>query len=166
MAYTLFFEKPRFKFSSSHFTIFSAETAETLHGHNYAVRAQLSFDALQEDTELAVDFNVVKKILGELCDQLDEKVLIPEQSRFLQLHKNHNSVAATFNKSTYSFPAEAVELLPLKNITTESLARFFCKKIESSIPNWPRQPSRVEIRIDETQGQGASYCWVAPRKLA
>ena len=90
MSYTLFFEKPRFKFSSSHFTIFDGETAETLHGHNYHVKLKLSFADVDPKTELALDFNVVKKELTKICDELDEKVLIPEDSPYLTIHKNQN----------------------------------------------------------------------------
>jgi len=155
--FTLFFEKPRFKFSASHFTIFSKDQAEALHGHNYQVQIQIAFKEIQKDTELAVDFNVVKKEIKILCDSLDEKVLIPTTSPFLEIKKSEDSLSVTHSQWTYSFPKKSVVLLPLSNITSESLCRYFSLNIADKTKAWPTHPLFIEARVDETLGQGSSY---------
>ena len=49
MPFQVSLSKERFKFSSTHFTIFNDSEAECLHGHNYLVSVDLGFKSLAED---------------------------------------------------------------------------------------------------------------------
>ena len=155
MPYSLFLKKQNFKFSSSHFTIFNKDAAEGLHGHNYQVALRAEFAEVQEDTDLAVDFNPIKKSVRALCENLDEKILIPKNSPYLKIteslnYKNHLEVH--FNDRHYCFPEAEVHLLDATNITSESLARVFHKSLQQEIT-----AKTFSITIFETAGQAATY---------
>ncbi|NJB68448.1 6-pyruvoyltetrahydropterin/6-carboxytetrahydropterin synthase [Desulfobaculum xiamenense] len=44
---------------------------ERMHGHNFNVEAQVEGDTLTPDTELLIDFKVLKTMLGEILGGLD-----------------------------------------------------------------------------------------------
>ncbi len=155
MPYSLYLKKQNFKFSSSHFTIFSKNTAEGLHGHNYQVAVRAQFAEIQKDTAMAVDFNVIKKAVRALCEELDEKILIPQTSPYLKIsdsphYKNHCEVQ--FNDRHYCFPKNEVVLINASNITSESLAFDFYQKLKKSL-----SLEKFSITVFETAGQAATY---------
>ncbi|MBY0385633.1 6-carboxytetrahydropterin synthase [bacterium] len=155
MAYTLLLKKENFKFSSSHFTIFSKSTAEHLHGHNYQVSIKVLFEKINTETEMAVDFNLIKKEVRQICEQMDEKILLPKKSKFLNIiesphYKNHTEVH--FNERRYCFPNNEIYYIEANNVTSEALARVIYKKLEKHIKG-----SRFSVTIFETAGQAAQY---------
>ena len=155
MPYALFLKKQNFKFSSSHFTIFSETKAEYLHGHNYQVAVKVMLDEVDKSTEMAVDFNVVKKAVRAVCDQMDEKILLPNKSSFLKItesphYKKHTEVR--FQDRIYCFPSNEIFYVDANNITSESLARFIHQQLAKVLSF-----KNVTVTVYETAGQAASY---------
>ena len=68
-------EKDYLKFSAAHFLIFPDGTAERLHGHNYKVYVDLHTEL--DEHGLVVNFKEIKPLVRQLCDELDEHLLIP-----------------------------------------------------------------------------------------
>src|SRR4051812_36676618 len=134
MGYVIHLGKESFKFSCTHFTIFGATRGERLHGHNYQVRCSIEVNQIDPKLGMAFDFNVVKPVIKNLCDSLDERILIPTQSPYLELSElGSQQLKVVFNKKEYVFPIEDVRKLPIVNITSEELARFFCKALKTEI---------------------------------
>ncbi len=157
MAFRIRLAKENFKFSCSHFTIFSQDAAEALHGHNYYVSAEFGVTELDPRLGMAFDFNLLKPLVRELADRLDEKVLIPSNSPFLKIESKAESVRVSFGKKNYEFPASDVLLLDVVNITAEELARTFASEVASAIKKNARaelkKVTSVSIGIEETRGQ-------------
>ncbi|MBX9768585.1 MAG: 6-carboxytetrahydropterin synthase, partial [Bdellovibrionales bacterium] len=126
--------KESFKFSGSHFTIFSKTSAERLHGHNYYVRVRVEVMELDPKLGMAFDFNVLKPHVRDLCDELDERVLIPDESPYLKLKKSKKEIEVQFQDKRYVFPLSDCKLLPVANITTEELSRLFCERLKKKLP--------------------------------
>ena len=63
-------------FASAHFITFAGHRCEPLHGHNYRVAVALE-GALDEESWYVVDFSELKRIMRQLCDEIDHKVLLP-----------------------------------------------------------------------------------------
>jgi 6-pyruvoyltetrahydropterin/6-carboxytetrahydropterin synthase len=148
--------KETFKFSCSHFTILAADKAERLHGHNYQLRADLEVSELNPQLGLAFDFNAVKPHIVRFCDSLDERILLPLNSPYLQIERGTQSVDVRFGKKHYVFPNEDALCLPLVNITSEELARFAGQKLAadlSLLPHW----TSLQLHIEETRGQSVSF---------
>jgi 6-pyruvoyltetrahydropterin/6-carboxytetrahydropterin synthase len=65
----------RSEFSAGHALRRCGGKCETLHGHNFSVEMVVEGSSLQEDTELLVDFKVLKTRLNRALEDLDHSVL-------------------------------------------------------------------------------------------
>lgn len=153
--------KENFKFSCSHFTIFGPDRAESLHGHNYYVTVELSLSGLDPELGMAFDFNLVKPILRSIADELDERVLLPEKSKFLKLKLEGAQVSVRFGEKSYSFPSSDSAILPVVNITSEELARYFANEFVARIRK-TQSPGlklirKLSVGVEETRGQIVFY---------
>lgn len=152
--WTLVLEKEDFKFSSAHFTLFGPEEAELLHGHNYRVKVELAGSEL-DDEGLLVSFEKVKGAIRELCRWLDDKTLVPQHSRHLQLKTEGASVEIIFAGRRYVLPAEDVLLLPLANTSIELLAQLLWQKLAPHLD--ARRVESLSVEVAETAGQSCVY---------
>jgi 6-pyruvoyltetrahydropterin/6-carboxytetrahydropterin synthase len=146
--------KEDFKFSVAHFTLFGAAKAETLHGHNYRVSLEVEGEELDE-AGLIVEADLLKRRLRELCSELDDRVLLPERSPWLEIRADVGSVECRFGERVYRFPAAEVVLLPLVNTSMELLARWAWRAVASDVAS-PRL-LRLALEIEETSGQSCRY---------
>lgn len=158
MAYLIHLEKESFKFSGTHFTIFGPTSAERMHGHNYHVKVSVFAKEIQKDLGMPFDFNLIKPNIKKLCDELDEYILIAENSPYLQVQVNESHIITTFNTKTYHLPKEDVRLLPLVNTTAEELARYFYERLAQTetIANLMGQ-IELRVTVEETAGQAVTY---------
>ncbi|MCM2282694.1 MAG: 6-carboxytetrahydropterin synthase [Bdellovibrionaceae bacterium] len=160
MAYRIELEKENFKFSSSHFTIFGEGQAERLHGHNYYASCEIWIDSVDPKLGLAFDFNLVKPMIREITASLDEYVLIPSSSPYLQVESVGASVRVRFAAKEYVFPSEDTRLLPVVNITSEELARHITEELVARLKAMPGTAHRireVQVGVQESRGQTVFY---------
>lgn len=169
--YVLKIAKEYFKFSSAHFTIFNDSELECLHGHNY--RASLVIECRDIANGFVIEFRQAKKIVKTLCDELDEKVLIPADAPFLSIAKEQEQFQIRFNGAgfvkDYRLPCEDVEILPMDNITVECLSRYMCESFVKKLMNLYDDAEKrdcfyqslisVSFEVEETPGQSAAYVW-------
>lgn len=141
-------------FNSGHFTIFSQTDREDLHGHTFYVKALI--DSPVDNTGLAFDYNLVKVRLKALCDQIDEKILLPEHSPFLDLSKADGYLIATFANERMPFLPRDVITLPVSNITVEELAPWFLEALLEEKTIADLNLPRVEVSVSSGPGQWAS----------
>ena len=154
--------KQDFKFSVAHFTIFGAETAEPLHGHNYRLALEVE-GASVDDLGLLADCDRLKRAARAACAALDDRMLVPEASAHLAIGKSGGrhggngpaTVAVGFGEREYRFPEGEVLLLPLANVTMELLARWAWERIAKVARGGLVQTLTVEI--EETPGQMCRY---------
>ena len=156
MSFIFRLKKETFKFSCTHFTIFGATEGERMHGHNYHVQFDLHFEDISKTDGLAVDFNLIKPIMKQLSDELDEHILIAKDSPFTEIGEDEKQIHLTFNNKFYSLPKEDVQILPVLNISSEELARYMAKQFLLKCPTGIGL-QRVETTIEETRGQGVTY---------
>ena len=152
--WSLKLSKESFKFSGAHFTTFSKESAETLHGHNYYVSVSLK-NCIKLNHGLIVDLNEPKKKIKALLETLDEKVLIAQKNPFTNLKEDGNNVVLSFNEKTYSFPKEDCALLTVENITIEELSGYIGNELKPFFETYPVKSFSVEVA--ETRGQSCVY---------
>lgn len=79
-------ESPKMKFSAGHFTIFSNNSRENLHGHNFKVKCYIETSI--EKNGMAFDYNIFKNKLIAICNQLDEIILLPKKSPHIRLEES------------------------------------------------------------------------------
>lgn len=170
--YRIHLAKETFKFSSTHFTLFSSTDAERLHGHNYHVAVDCELSSLGP-MAMGFDFNSLKPIVKETADLWDERVLLPKHSPFVKIQeealRGKPHVTIDFQDRSYRFPSDDVAILETENITSEELARLFALRL---VAGWKKAPNQdptlkervraLHVSIEETRGQAATYSITQP----
>lgn len=155
MPFQVNLSKERFKFSSTHFTIFNDSEAECLHGHNYMVSVDLDFKTLAEDTGLSAEFGHLKSKIDDICAELDERVLLPASSPFLAIAEQGENYEVRFANKFYSFPMEDCVLLDVVNVSSECLAKWFYGRLSDKFIAIGLED--LSVTIEETNGQAVTY---------
>lgn len=155
MPFQVSLSKERFKFSSTHFTIFNDSEAECLHGHNYQVSVDLDFRSLAEDTGLSAEFSHLKSKIDDICEELDERVLLPGNSPFLDIGETSTNVEVKFGHKFYSFPSEDCLILDIVNVSSECLSKWFHGRLAKDLHAIGLEG--FSVTIEETNGQAVTY---------
>jgi 6-pyruvoyltetrahydropterin/6-carboxytetrahydropterin synthase len=145
-------------FSSGHFTIFSQTQRENLHGHNFSVHAIIE-SQINEKLGMTFDYQVYKKVIKQLCDSLDETILLPTLSPYLAIEQDKQYVYAHFNGEKLCFLHRDVKLMPLHNITSEELSYWFLNSLLDEYVLPEHAVESIEIKISTSPGQSASSFW-------
>lgn len=160
-SYRVSIRKEALKFSSAHMTVFPDGTKESLHGHNY--RTEISLDLAEASLEKMLPFATLKRALRGICEQWDEKLLLAARCPFLSLRTEGvaaDEIEFWLCGRHYVLPRAEVELLPVTNITTETLAAEACARLLTALGSTFAQDygvRRLELRIDEITGQGVAF---------
>lgn len=150
-------------FSAAHFTIFSAERRENLHGHDFSVAATAT--APLGDDGLCFDYSALKRPLRALCDTLDEAMLLPLRSPHLQVcEAPGDRVTARFADERLTFLKRDVRLLPVRNITVEELAAWFVERLVADAAVLALPIETLNVRVSSGPGQWAGVEWKRPRE--
>lgn len=154
---TIEISKDYLHFNSAHFTIFSATEREDLHGHTFYVRAYVTSPV--DANGLAFDYNILKTKIRSLCDELDEKVLLPERSPHLELTREGDYLVACYGHERLPFLPRDVRTLPVRNITVEELAPWFLDRLAGDSEVRAQNIVSLELQVSSGPGQ-----WAAARR--
>jgi 6-pyruvoyltetrahydropterin/6-carboxytetrahydropterin synthase len=145
-------------FASAHFITFAGHRCEPLHGHNYRVGVVLE-GALDEESWYVLDFSELKRIMRQLCDEIDHKVLLPLRNAKLDVRRSDGAVTVAYEgKQKYVFPAEDCVLLDIPNTTVEMLAQYLASRVRDAIRDLGvRTLTAIELEVEENFGQSATY---------
>ncbi len=158
--YCVRLKKEDFTFCAAHFITFGDNICEPLHGHNYRVSAEIAGPLDQH--HYVVDFIALRDTLKELTRQLDHRVLLPTAHPAIAVAIEGAEVTARFEARRWVFPASDCVLLPVANTTAELLARHLGEQLRANLSQGGKFPfTRLEIAVDECQGQWGVYCWQA-----
>jgi 6-pyruvoyltetrahydropterin/6-carboxytetrahydropterin synthase len=139
------------KFSACHL-LPGHERCGRLHGHTYAVHVKLEGE--KNEMGYIADFYDVKKIMKEIIDELDHRVLIPLRNKRVKVRREKGSVRLTVDAKEYMFPEEDVALLDLPAVTAEHLAEYILEKAAPRISK-AGMLNALSIGLFEGVGQGA-----------
>ena len=158
--------KENFKFSAAHFLIFPDGSAERLHGHNYRVFVEI--EAELSRFGLVIDFKMVKPVVREICDRLDEHWLVPGEHPVLRWSEREDGIVEVrYEDRYYAAPREDVIVLPINNTSSENLAAFFGRELKRLLEE--RFPdvavAAMRVAVEETSGQRGVYTYASePRR--
>lgn len=161
-------ERPQYKFSAAHMTVFADGSKERLHGHNYQLAAELFLHEVA--LPVMCDFSILKDGLKAVCAGLNERTLVALYNPFLQVVTEDGPYAPApirhlrlrHRDGDYLLPAADVALLPIDNVTAERLAEH-CHGLlaEYLLLHLPPAVKAVlgelEVGVYELPGQGARY---------
>lgn len=154
---TIEISKEYLHFAAAHFTLFSDTERENLHGHNFQVT--LDAEAAIADDGLTFDYNILKKALKQMCDDLDEQVIMPAQSPHLQIESDGTYTYIIFNGERIPFLARDLTLLPIRNVTVEELARYLLDTLRQRSEIKALDIQQMILRCASGEGQWASASW-------
>ena len=151
-------------FSAAHFTIFSADRRENLHGHDFYVAA--TANAPLGDAGLCFDYNALKAKLRALCAALDETVLLPAHSPHLAVREEARRVTVRFADERLTFLPRDVRVLPVRNITVEELAGWLLARLAEDEAVLALPIRALTVRVSSGPGQWAGVEWTRPEPSA
>ncbi len=156
---TLYIDKESHKFSAAHFTIFSASERERLHGHNYSVSARIV--APLGENGFAADYNVYKRRLAALCEELDEYMVLAGESPHQQVAEEGDYYRVTFGTEQMLFLRSDTLVLPISNATVEEFSHYLLQRLlEASGGEDLRE---VDLCVASGPGQKGCACWRGSR---
>ncbi len=151
---TIRLAKQNMKFSAAHFTIFSATERERLHGHNFTVEADI--EARMLGNGMCFDYGIYKARIVALCRELNEWMILPTRSPYLQVEEQGEHVVAIFNGTRIPFLRSDVLLLPIENATLEEFASYFLARLsEDRAALRAHAIEAIEVRVTSGPGQSA-----------
>src|SRR5947207_8063573 len=95
-----------------------------------------------------------------LCEELDERVLLPERSDCLVVTRTEDAVEVrTEAGHRFRFPAADVRLLPIAHSSAEELAAYLLERLREALRGevGGRGLAALEVGVAEAPGQVA-YC--------
>ena len=156
--WSIHLEKEYLNFSIAHFLIFPDGRQERLHGHNYRVRAEIHCALSQHG--LVIDFNKIKPILRNLCDELDQHFVIPGEHPVLTYQAREDGVMEVrYLDSYYAAPIGDCIVLPLNNISVENLSSWLGKELLARVAEQLPDVEVLELMLstEESPGQSGVY---------
>jgi 6-pyruvoyltetrahydropterin/6-carboxytetrahydropterin synthase len=154
--YRVVVQKEYLKFSAAHFIAYKG-FREPLHGHNYQVSVTLS-GAVGSDGYV-LDFGIVKAVTKSVCEQLDERILVPTRSDCLTVTQEGPSLVLVYEDGArFLFPVTDCVLLPIVHASAEELAAYVLARIREGLDaHAMRGLTAIEVGVSEAPGQ-AAYC--------
>jgi 6-pyruvoyltetrahydropterin/6-carboxytetrahydropterin synthase len=141
----------RLVFSAAHFITIGKEICERLHGHNYRVAAEVA--GTLDENRFVIDFIVLRGALEKIIAALDHFVLLPMESRLIQVTDHNDTVEARFADRRWVLPRGDCVLLPIANTTAEELAQYICQRLKDELYRQTGiNPPRVRIEVEESCG--------------
>ncbi|HZU68844.1 MAG TPA: 6-pyruvoyl tetrahydropterin synthase family protein [Ktedonobacteraceae bacterium] len=118
------------KFSAAHFITYGGK-CERLHGHNYGVLVEIE-GSLNED-KLVFDFTILKRLVREVCQELNQRFLLPVRNPHLEINELADAWEVRFEERRYQLPRADVVALPIDNSTAERLAEYICGELRRKL---------------------------------
>ena len=150
--------KQALNFSAAHFTIFSDTEREDLHGHNFQVECELTSPI--DSNGLIFDYALIKKVVKELCDEIDEKTLLPERSPFLRIEEDGPYLVAVYHNERIPFLHRDVVTLPISNSSVEELSHYFLDRLLNHAEIARQDIREMTVKISSSPGQKGTATWV------
>jgi len=144
--------KDYFNFASAHFLIFANGRREPLHGHNYQV--SVAMEGELDRAGVVLDFISFKPLVKQVCDALDHRTLIQNNSSAIKVRKSAQEVEILYKKQKLLLPRGDVILLPIANTSTELLAEYIAGQIRRKVrQNFSATIRYMEVAVEEARGQ-------------
>ena len=155
--YSVVVAKDYLKFAAAHFIAYPG-FREPLHGHNYQVSVRVEADLGTDGYVL--DFGVVKRLAKALCDELDERTIVPARSDCLDVRAGDDVVEMTTAAGDrFVLPRQDCAVLPIVHSSAEELAAYLLGRLREALAAEAggRALAAIEVGVAEAPGQIA-YC--------
>lgn len=112
------------------------------------------------------DYNIYKRAIRKLCAEYDEYVLLPGLSEHIKISEQNQGLAKGVSAThevrfegsdtvdVFSLPSSDVAVLPVHNITLESMSKLFADRILDEHAETMRDHGVVELSVTVSSGPG------------
>ncbi len=102
-----------------------------------------------------LNFQEIKPLIRDLCDELDEHLLLPGAHPVLTATKVGEHYDVRYRERRYLIPLAEVLVLPVGNTSAENLAAWFGRALRQRIAErWPQLVVRqLSVGVEEAPGQ-------------
>lgn len=149
MSFRVVLNSSSIKFSACHF-LKEPSQCSRLHGHNYYVSVEISHSL--DENHFVVDFLELKEELASIVEPMDHYILIPTDSKDLQIKEDKESVEIITSNKRYIFPRDDILFLPLSATTSELMAKYIHSKLKEIYPD-----KKILIKVRESRSTMATY---------
>jgi dihydroneopterin triphosphate aldolase (PTPS-III) / 6-pyruvoyltetrahydropterin synthase len=155
-SFSIHVAKENLKFSAAHFIAYPG-FREPLHGHNYQVGVRV--EGRLAKTGYVLDFGLVKKLVKQIVDRLDERTLVPMNSDCLKIDREPTRVRIRYEDDEFVIPASDACLLPIVHSSAEELACYIFGELRDALKTHAalNDVVAIEISVAEGPGQAAIY---------
>ena len=144
-------------FAAAHFITMRGHTCESLHGHNYRLGITVE-GPIDAECLFVVDFAILKRIVRKYVEVMDHRVLLPTDNPKLKYEEREGAVFVEYmGAPAYRFPVRDCAMLPVKNTTAEMLAEWVALNVRRDLEAEGTQLTFLEIEVEESFGQSATY---------
>ena len=139
-------------FNAAHFITFD-NSCENLHGHNFHVRIKARGANTADD--LVVDFVLMTRLAADICAELNDKVLLPENSSVVTVERRDCLLYISSYDKQFMLPEDNCYLLPISNTTAEMLAWYIGERLLATLQQQgePANVGELEIAVEEADRQ-------------
>ena len=148
--------KESLRFSAAHFLTLPGHVCERLHGHNYRVAVTVD-GAVDPATGFVVDFAVLKRVVREVIDPLDHRLLVPAESPALQVREVEGQTLVDYGRPGWLVaPTDHVCRVPVAQTTAEVMAGWMAGKVWELLRRQGNPGiTRLVLELEESAGQSA-----------
>ena len=137
---------------------------EPLHGHTF--RAKLTISGELDEFGCVMDFVLAEQIMVKILQQFEHKILVPAHAPDLTLRQDGAQIQIGELNREWVFPANDVKLLPVKNVSTETiaeiiLAEFVAVVQKNNILPSPFSDDQFVLTLEEESGMYARIAYRA-----
>ncbi len=141
------------KVSSSHFLVGHPKCSR-LHGHNYYISVVVIGPV--DKKGFIIDFSVLKKVILDIVEPMDHRVLLPKFSPDITYSPIELSGCPVYyifvRKKLYVLPVEDICFLPIVATTAELLSKYLYLRLKSFYHNL-----EFKVSVSETKGASGSF---------
>ncbi|MFX1450738.1 MAG: 6-pyruvoyl tetrahydropterin synthase family protein [Promethearchaeota archaeon] len=151
MSHKLILDDPKLNFSAAHFLI-EHDKCSRIHGHNYYVKIEIL--GILDENSMIIDFLEVKKVILEVIEHLDHKLLLPIKNPSISINENGNNLDIKIEKTEkfYSIPKEDIAQIPIEATTAECIAEYIYLILKEKLT-----VDKFQIMLNENTGSWAGY---------
>jgi 6-pyruvoyltetrahydropterin/6-carboxytetrahydropterin synthase len=109
-----------------------------------------------------LNFKEIKPLVKQVCDELDEHLLIPGQHPVLRCTRlGDGTTEVVYQDRLYRVPSSDVIVLPITNTSAENLATWVGRQLRERLARgWPQvRICAIRVGVEESPGQRGIYAW-------
>jgi 6-pyruvoyl-tetrahydropterin synthase len=132
--------------------------------HRHAFRAKLEISGELDEFGCVIDFVLAERLMVHILQQYDQKIFVPANAPDLGFRQDGSQLTVWVNSNKLVFLEKDVKCLPVKNVSTETiaetiLAEFVAAIQKNNILPAPFSDDQFVLTLEEDSGMYARIAY-------